>query len=361
MELWSDARAAEHWGVSRSRARAILAGRGIHRVAGYPADEIRVVTRQQGVRTDLAAAGVADTAITAEELGLAIAAGPDEGTRLRVFFEFIRGAEAAGPAALRLIQAEPALTGDPRYDTLVAAAAEHIASRLGQPGPLWTITADRFLSTAWWISDLPSTRAFAFVGTPAAFRRHGIYVDRHDLRTDETPVTGPVFDQTALVKAFRRLAAKLEKAGVVGSVHVVGGAAMLLSYNSRVTTRDIDALFAPDGPMLAAIREVASDMGWPNSWLNNQSSVYVARDPGEGNRVFDHPNLTVSTTPPEHLLAMKTLASRGVRDRGDIELLLQRLDIRTPGEVWVVVRRYFGDTPIPDRARLLIEDLLGQP
>src|SRR5260221_7021831 len=47
------------------------------------------------------------------------------------------------------------------------------------------------------------------------------------------------------------------------SVHVVGGAAMLLAYDSRVTTRDIDALFSPDAPMLKAILEVADEMGLP--------------------------------------------------------------------------------------------------
>lgn len=121
---------------------------------------------------------------------------------------------------------------------------------------------------------------------------------------------------------------------------------MLLSFKSRVITRDIDALFSPDRPTVAAIREVANEMGWPTTWLNNHASSYVSRNPGEGTRVFDHPNLQVMTTPDEHLLAMKVLASRSVRDRGDIELRS-------------VVDRYFPDVPIPDRARLLIEDLLA--
>jgi len=54
---------------------------------------------------------------------------------------------------------------------------------------------------------------------------------------------------------------------------VVGGAAMLLAYDSRVVTRDIGAGFSPDGPMLKAIREVADEMGWPRTWLNNQPAA----------------------------------------------------------------------------------------
>lgn len=55
MELWSVARVAEHFGVSESRARALLAEYAVKRVSGYPADEVtRIVRPGQGARTDLA-------------------------------------------------------------------------------------------------------------------------------------------------------------------------------------------------------------------------------------------------------------------------------------------------------------------
>ncbi|MGC5263926.1 hypothetical protein ACPXCO_23195 [Streptomyces cyaneofuscatus] len=52
-ELWTVAEAATYWGVTESRARAILAKRGIKRVSGYPADRIQAVELRQGARTDL--------------------------------------------------------------------------------------------------------------------------------------------------------------------------------------------------------------------------------------------------------------------------------------------------------------------
>ncbi|WP_193625220.1 nucleotidyltransferase, partial [Mycobacterium tuberculosis] len=185
--------------------------------------------------------------------------------------------------------------------------------------------------------------------------------DRHDLTSDGVCVMPePVFNRTELQRAFTALAAKLERRGVVGQVHVVGGAAMLLAYNSRVTTRDIDALFSTDGPMLEAIREVADEMGWPRTWLNNQASGYVSRTPGEGAPVFDHPFLHVVATPAQHLLAMKVVAARGVRDGEDIRLLLDRLRITSAAGVWEIVARYFPAETITDRSRLLVEDLLNQ-
>jgi hypothetical protein len=88
----------------------------------------------------------------------------------------------------------------------------------------------------------------------------------------------PLFDATDVRSAFAELAAKLQRRSIIGHIHVYGGAAMLLAYNSeRAATRDIDALFTPDGPMITAIREIAGEHGWPSTWLNNQAAGYVSR------------------------------------------------------------------------------------
>ena len=360
VELWTVEQAARHWDVTPSRARGILSNRGIRRIAGYPADDIRVVHRHQGARTDLNAPS---HALPLTDTAQAITRATSDSTRLRLFFEFSRGADESGPAALPLTRDEPPLTGNPRYDALLAAIAEHITARYGRPGPLWSISTDRFLSTPWWISNLPSARTYAAVWTPASFHRRGIYLDRHDLTHDGVaPMPEPLFDHSELRRAFGALAEKLQRRRVIGDVHVVGGAAMILAYDeTRVSTRDIDALFSPDGPMIAAIREVAAERGWPSTWLNNQAAGYVSRTPGHGSVVFDHPYLRVAATPPQHLLAMKVLAARVLRDGDDLRFLLRHLNITSEAEVWAIVERYFPGTEIPDRSKQLIEDLLSDP
>ncbi|MBN3458387.1 hypothetical protein JNN96_30565 [Mycobacterium sp. DSM 3803] len=357
MELWTAEQASRHWGVTPARARSILSSRHIKRISGYPADDIRAVTRQQGSRSDLAPPSTAlSLAATAE----AMSERDDATTRLRLFFEFTRGADEAGVSALPLIGPEPPLVGDLRFDALLAAQAEHIAARYGLPGPLWTVTTDRFLHRAWWVSDLPSARTTALLWTPAAFRRRGIYLDRLDLTHDGvSPVSQPLFDTTELRRSFAALAEKLQRRNVVGHVHVFGGAAMLLAYNpDRTATRDIDAVFTPDGPIIAAVREVATENGWPTTWLNNQAAMYAARQPGEGARVFDHPHLQVVATPPEHLLAMKVLAARAVRDADDLRFLIDHLGITQADEVWVIVDRFFPGVEILPRSRALVNDVL---
>lgn len=97
-----------------------------------------------------------------------------------------------------------------------------------------------------------------------------------------------------------------------------------------------------------------------NWWLNEQASVYVARG-GDANapHVFDHPGLRVSAASPEHLLAMKVLAARR-RDAEDISTLVKHLGLSSVAEVLAVCTAVFPDEPVPDRARLILEDVLGE-
>lgn len=360
VELWTTDQAAQHWGVTPARARGILSSRHITRISGYRADDVRAVKRRQGARSDLASPTTA-WPLTAIAEAMATHAGDDK-HRLRLFFEFMRGADESDTAALPLTTDEPPLTGDARFDALLAASAEHIASRYNRPGPLWTVVVDRFLDSPWWISALRSARLEAMLWTPAAFRRRGIFLSRNDINHDgaQPPMPEPLFDSGGIHAALTGLAEKLRQRKIVGQVHVFGGAAMLLAYDpTRTATRDIDALFTPDGPMIAAIREIASENRWPTTWLNNQAAAYVSRTPGQGQRVFDHPNLQVMATPADHLMAMKVLAARATRDADDLRTLFARLAITRPDEVWPIVGRFFPAAEIPARARALVEDLLA--
>jgi hypothetical protein len=168
-----------------------------------------------------------------------------------------------------------------------------------------------------------------------------------------------LLDQKTLRRAFEALARRLKRRGVVGEVHVFGGAAMVLAFNSRQATRDVDAVFAPDTQVIEAAREVAVELRLPKSWLNNQASSYVSGVAGRGTPVFDHPNLRVMITPIEHLLAMKVRAARAVRDAEDIRVLLGELQITKMAQVTAIVKKYFADEPLNKRSRQLLEDILS--
>lgn len=169
-----------------------------------------------------------------------------------------------------------------------------------------------------------------------------------------------LLDRERLRQAFDLLAEKLARRKVVGELHVFGGAAMVLTYDERAATRDVDALFRPDDAVLEAAHEVARELELPQSWLNNQASSYVSGRAGRGTPVYDHPNLRVMTTPPEHLLAMKLRAARAARDAEDLRLLLCTMDLYSVDEVTRIVERYFPGEPLSDRSQQLLEDLLAE-
>src|SRR5215467_9277172 len=169
----------------------------------------------------------------------------------------------------------------------------------------------------------------------------------------------PLLDRAAIENAFRRLGDRLVHRGIVGDIYVIGGAAMALAYDARRSTRDIDAVFKPHGVVIEEAQAVAAELGFPRWWLNEQASAYVAPggDPAAP-RVFDHPGLRVSAASPEHLLAMKVLAARR-RDTEDISHLIKHLQLSTVTEVLALCADVFPDEPVPDRARLILEDLLS--
>jgi transcriptional regulator with XRE-family HTH domain len=126
------------------------------------------------VRPDPAVFRLADLA---EE----IADTPDERVRLRLVFEFLRAAGEDGHSLRLLVAAEPAPTGDERFDALLAAIAEDLCVHAGIRPPSWVHDDDRFLNGLWWVSELPSARAGALVHAPASYRRRGVMIARHDL------------------------------------------------------------------------------------------------------------------------------------------------------------------------------------
>ena len=105
----------------------------------------------------------------------------DQARRLRLVFEFLRGAHEDGNAVVLLVAAEPAPIGDQRFDALLAAIAEDLCIHAGETPPPWVHAPSRFLDRAWWVSGLPSARAAALVHAPASFRRRGVMIDRRDL------------------------------------------------------------------------------------------------------------------------------------------------------------------------------------
>lgn len=107
-------------------------------------------------------------------------AGEDFHLAVREFLdEFaLRGDERSRVDA---IAEKPAPTGELRQDAYLGALAEYLAIAHGLQRPSWSVEADRFLSSFWFVSEVPGFRAIAIAQAPAAFRRRNVFVPERSL------------------------------------------------------------------------------------------------------------------------------------------------------------------------------------
>jgi hypothetical protein len=125
-------------------------------------------------------------------------------------------------------------------------------------------------------------------------------------------MNGPLLSRQQLQDALERLAHHLHRRGVHAELYLFGGGAMVLGYNARDATMDLDtAIRQHHGAVLAEARVVAAELGLPSWWLNEQATSYLPPgDDSEARAVLDRPGLRVIVASPRHLLAMKVRAAR---------------------------------------------------
>lgn len=96
--------------------------------------------------------------------------------------EFLDEVALMNPGQIqRAIDDRPAETGERRFDSYLGALAEHLAAIHGFRRPEWSYEPQRLLDTFWFVSEIKAFRALALVGSPAAFRRRGIFISAGSL------------------------------------------------------------------------------------------------------------------------------------------------------------------------------------
>jgi transcriptional regulator with XRE-family HTH domain len=81
----------------------------------------------------------------------------------------------------RMVAARPPSTGDIHWDAFIGALAEWLSVRTDMEAPEWAFADDRQVSGGWWVTDLPSMRAWELAGSPASFKLRGVYLHRDSL------------------------------------------------------------------------------------------------------------------------------------------------------------------------------------
>ena len=83
--------------------------------------------------------------------------------------------------------------------------------------------------------------------------------------------------------ALQELVAELEQRGHKSKIYIVGGAALMLGFETRDATRDIDAVITPRAEILQIVAEVARRKNLTDDWLNSAAAMYVPAWPDDPN------------------------------------------------------------------------------
>lgn len=161
------------------------------------------------------------------------------------------------------------------------------------------------------------------------------------------------FSRESIIDALGLLSAELEGEGGQHELVIAGGAALVLLYGARESTKDVDVVVA-DRAVREAAQQVAAQLDLPQDWLNDGAKGY-AHGMSVGEAVFQAENLIVRALAVSQLLAMKLSAWRDDLDIDDARLLLSKLE-GTKEQVWGEVEPFL----VPRRglkARFAFEDL----
>jgi hypothetical protein len=169
-------------------------------------------------------------------------------------------------------------------------------------------------------------------------------------------------DRKEIEAYLARLSELLAARDVVGEIVLFGGAAMVLAHKARLSTKDVDAVFAPKELVYKAAEDVTRECGAAEGWLNDAVKGFLS-DKGETQPLLDLPNLKVYVAVPEYLLAMKCMSMRLGKDETDIRdirFLMGRLGLRSAEVVLSIVERYYPRNQIQPKTRFALEEMCQQ-
>jgi hypothetical protein len=157
-------------------------------------------------------------------------------------------------------------------------------------------------------------------------------------------------------QAFAALSEELESRRHRAEMVVVGGAALVLLFHARESTKDVDAYFVkPEASVMREAAEaVANLLNLPSDWLNDGAKGYLVGIT-TGEVLYASEALTVRAASIEQLLAMKLAAWRDAIDRDDAQLLLSRI-AGSAEDIWLALKPFVPVNQL-DKASYAFEDL----
>jgi len=159
--------------------------------------------------------------------------------------------------------------------------------------------------------------------------------------------------------ALAELADQLNARNVKARIYLVGGAVMVLAFDARFTTGDIDGSMYPPEDVLGVAAEIGERRGLSAEWLNDSAREFIPvfKEPN-WQPILKSGNVEIVAADERSMLAMKMRAGRGSRDRADINFLVKRSGITSVAEALDLYDEYFPEDPLPDRTLPLLDEAI---
>ena len=133
---------------------------------------------------------------------------------------------------------------------------------------------------------------------------------------------------------------ELRLINIKGEVSLFGGAVMVLAFNARIATKDIDAVFEPVKEIRKAAHTIADRHDLNLDWLNHAVRMFIVKH--KRDLLFELSNLRVTVPESDYLLAMKVLALRPqTEDENDVIFLIKELGLGSEDDVLRIVSDYY--------------------
>jgi predicted nucleotidyltransferase len=170
-----------------------------------------------------------------------------------------------------------------------------------------------------------------------------------------------LLSKAEIMKYLEQINEQLKERNQRGEICLFGGAVMCLVFESRDSTKDVDAIFAPTSELYTIIKNIADEHRLPSDWLNNAVKGFVShRHDVRLFRKMSH--LDIYAASPEYMMAMKCLAARTYdsKDVDDIRFLLRHLNIQSVEQALAMIVRYYPQNRVLPKTAYLLEELLSR-
>jgi hypothetical protein len=173
-------------------------------------------------------------------------------------------------------------------------------------------------------------------------------------------------NKDAIIQALTLLGQKAAARGIEARISIFGGTVMMLAYNLREGTKDVDAVFQPREQLQPLIAEVAQEMNLDPDWLNDHVGQFAPNDGGKANVPFERltgiPGISIFRPTAKKMLAMKAKAARLPRpghggDLHDLAFLIRYCGLKSIEEVDQVFNKFYGDS-LDSKQRLVADRAL---